>query len=172
MPPRSPLLPLCYRPPSSTTTRQPSVSLSARLRSARPGMLALGYGACILAAVERTKIAAERAEVALRVSPFESFTFAAHAALSLTHFLESRYESATEAARRAIENNPRVSFLHAMLVAALTCLGRDDEAKAAVRQLLAIQPNFTVGQQVEELGAAGPQLGPFFAALRAAGLPE
>jgi adenylate cyclase len=136
-------------------------------------MFALSYGACILGMVGKTELAIERAEKALRVSPFDPFSYAAHGALSLGYFVKGRYADAVEAARRAIENNPRFSFLHANLTAALARQGRIDDAKTAAAQLLAIQPSFTIRLMAEQFIGVHPDfLVPFLAALREAGLPE
>ena len=136
-------------------------------------VLALSYGAAVLGTVGKTDLAIERAEKALRVSPFDPFISVAHAALSFAYFTKDRFPDAVDAARRAIESNPRFSFLHAELAAALAGQGRLDEAKTAARQLLAIQPNFTLRLMAEQfLGRDPAFIAPFLAALRAAGLPE
>ena len=58
------------------------------------------------------------------------------------------------------------------LAAALTKLGRIDEAKAAVARVLALQPAFSIGEWCAALDPAPEIAAPFTEALRAAGLPE
>ena len=82
-------------------------------------------------------------------------------------------QEAADAARRGIENNPRFSFLHALLVAPLVRLGHIEDAKAVARQVLKLQPNFTAGFIATEFSGVPPdRIAPFLAALRTAGLPE
>jgi len=48
--------------------------------------------------------------------------------------------------RRAIEANRNFAFTHLSLAAALVCLGRIDEARAAAKAGLALEPSFTIGR--------------------------
>jgi tetratricopeptide (TPR) repeat protein len=118
-------------------------------------------------------LAVERARLALRLSPFDPFSYAPYAVLSMVSLLECRFDEAAVAARRAIENNPRFSFLHTLLAAALGRLGRIEDAKAVARQVLALQPNFKVSLVLGTFSVIGEErLAPFLEGLRGAGLPE
>ena len=55
----------------------------------------------------QTEIAVERAERALRLSPFDSLNYLAYNALAISHFVDGRYEQSHDAARRSIQLNPR-----------------------------------------------------------------
>ena len=48
--------------------------------------------------------------------------------------------------RRAIEANRNFAFTHLSLAAALACLGKIDEAHAAAKAGLALEPSFTIGR--------------------------
>ena len=48
--------------------------------------------------------------------------------------------------RRAIEANRNFAFTHLSLAAALACLGNIDEARAAGKAGLALEPSFTIGR--------------------------
>jgi adenylate cyclase len=120
----------------------------------------------------RTELAIDRAQRALRLSPFDSMKYMAYGALSLAHFHAGRYQEACEAAQHAVESNPRFSILNAYLAAALIRMGRCEEAKVAAQRVLALQPTFTVRGLGVTVGHAPEMFSPFADALREAGLPE
>jgi adenylate cyclase len=132
--------------------------------------LALGYGGATLCVYGKYETAIHRAQIALQLSPFDPFRYAPCAALSMAYFLQGRYEEAAVAARRAIESNPRFSFLHTLLAAALAQLNLLDEARAVGRQVLALQPDYTVASS--RMVWYAPQFAPYLDGLRQAGLPE
>jgi adenylate cyclase len=135
--------------------------------------LALGYGAWTLALEGKVDTAVERAQRALRLSPFDPFRAAPYGALWWGHFLSGRLEEALETARRAVESNPRFSICHVILAASLARLGRIEAAQAAARQVVALQPNFTVRVWVAEHRVLKEdRFAVFFEAMRAAGLPD
>jgi adenylate cyclase len=59
-----------------------------------------------------------------------------------------------------------------MLAAALSQLGRIDEAKAAAEGVLQLQPNFSSSGQCIAVGAVPALAAPLVEAMRAAGLPD
>jgi adenylate cyclase len=97
---------------------------------------------------------------AVRLSPFDRLIYAAHIGLAVGHFGQDRYEEAVNAARRAVQSNPRLSVAHWVLAASLAGLGRIPEAKVAAAQVLALVPALESGALAE----------PFTEACRAAGL--
>jgi TolB-like protein len=105
---------------------------------------ALGSSAIILAWMGKTELAIERAQQALRLSPFSSLDWRSHHALAIAYFYAQRYEDAADAARTAIDANPSFSISRAILAAALMRLGRMEEAKATARTVLERQPSFTI----------------------------
>ena len=107
-------------------------------------VFALSFSAVILAWMGINELAIERAERALRLSPFDFYNFRVHHALAIVHFCSRRYADAVEAARRAVHANPKFSTAHAVLAAALLRTGRAAAAQAAARDVLQHESTFTV----------------------------
>jgi TolB-like protein/class 3 adenylate cyclase/Tfp pilus assembly protein PilF len=135
-------------------------------------LFALACSTVPLAWMGKTELATERAQRALRLSPFDPLNFLPNCALAIVHFHAKRYAEAADAARSAIESTPRFSLPHAYLAAALVRLGRGEEARAAARQVLALQPGFTVHGFAVIVGHEPAVFAPFAEAWRDAGLPE
>jgi TolB-like protein len=135
-------------------------------------IFALGCSAVTLAWMGKTEPAIERAQRALRLSPFDPLNVRPCDALAISYFYTERYEEAAGAARRAIEFNPGFSPPHALLSAALMRLGRVVEAKVAAQRVLTLQPTFTIRRFSVTVGLAPEVYATFAAAWRAAGLPE
>jgi TolB-like protein len=77
----------------------------------------LGAGALAWAGeAERT---IEWAEQGLRLSPFDPWKFIAYRGLSKAHFLRGRYHEAADAARKAIQFNPKFGSSYVLLAAPL-----------------------------------------------------
>lgn len=104
----------------------------------------LGCSAIILAWMGEADLAIERSRRALQLSPFDPQNVRPHCSLSIAHFYKGEYRKASEAALRAIEFNPNFSTAHALSAAALVRLGRLSEAMAVGRQVLALEPTFTI----------------------------
>lgn len=119
----------------------------------------------------KTELAIERAQRALRLSPFDPLNVRPCDALAISYFYTKRYEEAAGAARRAIEFNPGFSPAHALLAAALIRLGRVVEAKAAAQRVLALQPTFTIRKFSTTVGLEASVIAPFADAWHEAGLP-
>ncbi|MCK1711881.1 MULTISPECIES: adenylate/guanylate cyclase domain-containing protein [unclassified Bradyrhizobium] len=136
-------------------------------------IFALSCSALVLAYMGTIDLAIERAQLALRLSPFDPMNFMPNNALAIANFHARQYEVAADAARRAIEVNPRFSACYAHLAAALIRLGRDEEAKAAAQRVLDCNPKFSVHGWSAAIGTAAPSvLAPYAEALREAGLPK
>jgi adenylate cyclase len=84
--------------------------------------------------------AIERAQRALRLSPFDPMNFMPNCALAIAHLHGDRCEDARDAARQAVAISPRFSVCHAHMAAALERLGEHE----AARQVLVLNPGFTV----------------------------
>ncbi|WP_439410093.1 winged helix-turn-helix domain-containing tetratricopeptide repeat protein [Bradyrhizobium sp. DASA03076] len=111
-------------------------------------------------------------ERGMRLSPFDSWAFAAFDAQAMGHFHRGRYEEACRAAYRAVQANPRHSITHVQLAAALAKLGRLQEARAAAARVLELHPTFRYGRQFQGVNCAPALAASLGEALRAAGLPE
>jgi adenylate cyclase len=104
----------------------------------------LCWNAAILAWIGKTDLAIKRAQLALRLGPFDSMRWRANHALAVAYFHAERYAEAAEAARSVIDANPVYSLPRAFLVAALVRLGRIPEAKAMAETVLECDPSFTI----------------------------
>lgn len=116
--------------------------------------------------------AIEWSERGMRLSPFDSWAFAAFDAQAMGHFHQGRYEEACRAAYRSVQANPRHSITYVQLAAALTKLGRLHEAKAAAARVLELHPTFRYSRQFQGVNCAPALATALGEALRAAGLPE
>jgi adenylate cyclase len=130
------------------------------------------WGALNMGWAGEAERAIEWGERGMRLSPFDAWITAALHGVFLGHFLRRRCEEAATAVRRAIRSKPGFSISYMMLAAALSQLGRIDEAKAAAERVLQLQPNFSSGGQCIAVGAASALATPLINAMRAAGLPE
>jgi adenylate cyclase len=106
-------------------------------------IFALSCSTVPLAWTGNTSLAIERAQRALRLSPFDSLNYLPYDALSISHFQLQDYEAAYDAAKRAAESNPHFSVPHALMAAALLRLGRRDAAELAAQRLLTLDPTFS-----------------------------
>ncbi|HKT17453.1 MAG TPA: winged helix-turn-helix domain-containing protein [Stellaceae bacterium] len=134
---------------------------------------ALNFSAVILAWMGKTELAVERAERALRLNPFDLENFRVHHALAIVHFCRKQYADALAAARSAIHANPGFSTARAVLAAALWRAGHPTEAKAAAREVLVHEPQFSIRGVGRVPGGLEPTVFERFAeAWREIGLPE
>ena len=108
----------------------------------------------------------------MRLSPFDSWAFAAFDAQAMGYFRQGRYEEACRAAHRSVQANPRHSITYVQLTAALARLGRIEEARAAARRVLDLHPTFRFGRQFAGVGCDPTLAASLGEALRMAGLPE
>lgn len=129
------------------------------------GSVMLGWGGDADRAIEWS-------ERGMRLSPFDSWAFAAFDAQAMGHFHRGRYEEACRAAYRAVQANPRHSITHVQLAAALAKLGRLQEARTTAARVLELHPTFHYGRQFQGVNCAPALAASLGEALRAAGLPE
>jgi TolB-like protein/Tfp pilus assembly protein PilF len=135
-------------------------------------VFALSCSALILSWIGKAHKAIERAETALRLSPFDSINYLSYNAIAIACFHQAKYKEAHDAARRAVQSNPRFSVCHAFLTAALVRLGRDEEARSQAQRVLALDPSFSVRRFGVTVDITPEVFGPLADAWRAAGLPE
>jgi TolB-like protein len=133
--------------------------------------LALFFGSVVFGYAAEAERAIDWGARALRISPFDRLSYAAHHGTALGHFLRGRYEEAANAGRRAAQSNPNFSFSQAMSIAPLVRLGRLDEARAAAARVLALQPSFSISGFCAAIAVAPVLAAPLTAAWREAGLP-
>ena len=151
-------------------------------RSARIGEVRLasrllsplfGYSSIVRAWKGDDAIAVEQANRALRLSPFDPWLYMPYIGLAYAHFAAGRFEETVAAASLATQSNPRFSVPQILHTAALGCLDRIHEAKAAVQRLLELQPGHTVAAAILSARYVDPKnIAALADALRQAGLPE
>jgi adenylate cyclase len=135
--------------------------------------LALGFSSVVRAWKGDDAIAVEQANRALRLSPFDHLLYLPYVGLAYAHFAAGRFEETAAAASLATQSNPRFSVPQILHVAALGCLDRSQEAKAAVQRLLELQPYLTVASAILSARYMNPEnIAALANALRRAGLPE
>jgi TolB-like protein len=135
--------------------------------------LALGFSSIVRAWRGDDAIAVEQANRALRLSPFDPLVQLPYVGLAYTHFAAGRFEEAVAAASLATQSNPRFIVPQILHCAALGCLGRSQEAKAAVQRLLELQPGLTAASAILSARYVDPKtIAALANALRRAGLPE
>jgi tetratricopeptide (TPR) repeat protein len=88
------------------------------------GSVILGWGG-------EAERAIEWSEKGIRLSPFDSWAWAAFDAQAMSNLLRGRYGDACRAAYKSVQCNPAHSITYVQLAAALAKLGRLDEAAAA-----------------------------------------
>ena len=98
--------------------------------------------------------------------------FLAYNALAISHFQERQFELAIKSARHAVQVNPRFSVSRAFLTAALQRAGRTDEAREQARQVLALDPGFTVRRFAVTVEIEPQVFTPLAEAWLLAGLPD
>jgi tetratricopeptide (TPR) repeat protein len=147
-------------------------ALEAALAISPSSALTYILGSVILGWGGEAERAIEWSERGMRLSPFDSWAFAAFDAQAMSHFLRGRYDEACRAAYRSVQANPAHSITYVQLAAALTRLGRPDEAKAAAARVLELHPTFRYSRQFAGVNCAPALAQCLGDALRTAGLPE
>ena len=120
----------------------------------------------------RPEDALERLRNAARLSPFDPLNFFFWTVAGIAGFVAGRYDEAVSWLLKARRQNPRFLATHRMLAASLGLLGRDEEARAAARELLMVDPTFRVSVFASWYPLRRPDdLERLVAGLRLAGLP-
>ncbi|MBY5447509.1 transcriptional regulator [Rhizobium leguminosarum] len=147
-------------------------SLEAALAISPSSALSYILGSVILGWSGEAERAIEWSERGLRLSPFDSWAWAAFDAQAMSYLLCGRYEDGCRAAYKSVQANPAHSITHVQLAAALAKLGRMDEAREAAARVLQLQPSFRFGRQFAGVNCAPALALALGGALRDAGLPE
>jgi TolB-like protein len=139
-------------------------ALEAALAISPSSALTYILGSVILGWGGEAERAIEWSERGMRLSPFDSWAFAAFDAQAMSHFLRGRYEEACRAAHKSVQANPAHSITYVQLAGALAKLGRLEEARTAA--------TFRYGRQFAGVSCAPALAASLGEALRIAGLPE
>jgi len=108
-----------------------------------------------------------------RLSPRDPRGWLIATCLGFVHFYEGRFDEAKSWAERALGHNPRFSAALRCLAVSLARLGEMEKATASVREMLKIEPQFTVSGFRAQLRVLDDSQGNrYLDALRLAGFPE
>jgi tetratricopeptide (TPR) repeat protein len=135
-------------------------------------IFALSCSALVMSSLGRTELAIERAQRALRLSPFDPLNYLAYNALAMSYFVTGQYEPSRDAARLSVQLNPRFGVSHLFLAAALVRLGHDGEAKRMAQRALALEPAFTIRRFSALMEHEPAVFKPLADSLRQVGLPD
>ena len=117
--------------------------------------------------------AKRRAEIGLRLSPFDTHLFFADSALGLAGYTGSKYEDAVAWGRTARSQSPNYTANLRFLTASLAAAGRVSEAAEVGRALLDLEPGFRVQPFCENYAYKDPARRAAVADyLRSAALPD
>jgi TolB-like protein len=132
---------------------------------------ALCSSALALSWMGTTEVAVDRATRALRLSPFDPLNYLSYNALAISYLHMGQFADAHEVAERSVQLNPRFSVSRAFLAAALSRLGRIEEATAETRRLLDIDSTFSIRRFSVTVDIEPAVFLPLAEAWRLAGLP-
>jgi adenylate cyclase len=129
---------------SQTGDRERAISaaqLAVRLNPSHADAHAnLGFHLTLAGSVDE---ALKSIETALRLSPRDPEIWLRLFISALAHFAAGRYKEAIRCAHESLQRRPDWSFSHAALVASYAQLGQVEQAEAALRELLRIDPGFS-----------------------------
>lgn len=116
--------------------------------------------------------AAERLRNVWRLNPYDPMNFYFWIVAGIAAFVAQRYEECIAWTRKSNRANPRFIAAMRTLAAALALSGDEEGARAVARQLLAVEPSFSVGKFIEWYPLRRAEdLARLESGLRAAGLP-
>jgi adenylate cyclase len=111
---------------------------------------------------------------AMRLSPVDPLAWAFKGGLALAHLVAVRYDEAVNWAEESLHAQPRNFAALRVKLVACAHLGRIEEGRELLRQVLRLQPGLTIARYKQLYGAAHqPEITDVFVeGLRKAGLPE
>jgi adenylate cyclase len=110
---------------------------------------------------------------AIRLSPLDPLITQAFCGLGIARMMTGDYEGALKFGRQAVREQPRWVPAHRIVAASLALLGRTEEARLAMRALLAVAPSFTMSQMRMNIPFQDAEfVERYLRGLREAGLPE
>ncbi len=90
--------------------------------------------------------AVEMVDRAIALSPYDPLSYAFSGVAAAAYLADRQYSRAIEFALRCMHEHRTYTAAHRLLILALVLAGRDVEARAALHQLLLLEPQFTVHQ--------------------------
>jgi TolB-like protein/DNA-binding SARP family transcriptional activator len=101
--------------------------------------------------------AVEMVDRAIALSPYDPLAYAYSGIAALAYLADRQYARAIEFALRCMHEHSTYTTAHKVLIVALALAGREVEARAPLRQLLLLEPQFTVQQyRCRSPACAGP----------------
>ena len=104
------------------------------------------FSSCPHGFAGNTDKAIQHAERALRLSPIDQHAFFMQCLLAQNHYLHGNYVESLAWSRRSLSANPRFGNAARVLIASLTALGREDEAKKVAQHHQSIAPRFQLSE--------------------------
>jgi adenylate cyclase len=93
--------------------------------------------------IGETYEARRRADIGLRLSPYDADVFFSYAIVALSSYAAGDYADAAQWARRSAALNPRFAANLRFLAASLAASNQVEEARQAAQDLLRVDPNFS-----------------------------
>ena len=116
---------------------------------------------------------AEHLSHSIQLSPGDPDITRALAGLGVANMMVGDYNQALKFARQALQEMPRNALAHRITAASLALLGRTEEARDAIRALLAVAPNSTMSLMRKTMPYRDTEfVERYHRGLREAGLPE
>lgn len=123
--------------------------------------------------IGETREARRRAEIGLRLSPYDAHVFYSYSIIALACYAAGDYADAAQWARRSAALNPRFTANLRFLAASLAANGQIDEAIQVGRDLLRVDPKFSASRFAQAYAFRDPAKRQLFADhLVRAGLPK
>jgi adenylate cyclase len=124
--------------------------LLERARSVCPSSaLSWSLSSATMSYLGRCEEAIQFAERGLRLSPYDRSLFYSYMFLGLAHYVAGAYEEAVKWCRMSYSENRLYTANLRPLAAALAALGRVDHARQVVRDLLELEPSFSLRNYME-----------------------
>jgi TolB-like protein/tetratricopeptide (TPR) repeat protein len=124
-------------------------------------------------AMGHAETARQHAEHGIRISPRNPAHWVPYTHVAEANLQDMRYEEAADAAKKALQLNNYIVPAHLILAASCAHLGRLNEAQAAIKQALELNPKLTIARLPEFFPIARyKNLDAYLDRLRRAGLPE
>ena len=123
--------------------------------------------------IGETREARRRADIALRLSPYDAHVYLSYAVVALSGYAAGNYADAAQWARRSAALNPRFMGNMRFLAASLAATGQFEEARKASLDLLRVDPKFSALRFAERHAFKDPAKRQLFGEhLLQAGLPK
>ena len=107
------------------------------------------YLANVLRCVGRPEEAIQAYEKSLRMNPFSPSNV--NYGLAVAYLFTGQCKEAVEQALKAVHLEPKSVVNHVVLTAILGACGREEDARSRAKELLKVQPNFTVGYFAKQI---------------------